>query len=310
MDITDILTDLRSNRIKKVIVDSDTANEMDDQYAIAYAIALDKAKKIDLLSINAAPFGNCDDFKDKVRASYDEIVRILDATETFGDYPVYEGSESSITATNAPIDSPAAQNIIKTALESDELVYILALGACTNIASAIMLEPSIKEKICVVWLAGHTFSYGHAREYNINQDFKAGQYLFDSGVALLQMPAFGGGTEVLKVTFIMLESMLSKDTSACKFFGRQLPGEFKAPIDPSAESFEKNYETWQRVLWDIAAPGVLSHPEAFDLLIVPTPVITDNGDYIFDETRHKEIYMNSVDPDVIVCDALSYIAGL
>ncbi len=310
MDIYQILEDIRSDRLKKVIVDSDTANEMDDQYAIAYAVALDNFSKFQLLSINAAPFGNSEDFVDNSKKSYDEIIRVLKEIGKFGNYPVFEGPSNSITAEKGPVNCPAARNIIETALGSDEIIYILALGACTNIASAIMLEPEIKDKICVIWLAGHTFSYGHAREYNVNQDFKAGQYLFDSGVAILQMPAFGGGTEVLKVSFKKLESMLNKDTAACKFFGRTLPGEFKAPIDPAAANFAENYENWQRVLWDIAAPGVLSRADAFDLSIVSTPGIADNGEYIIDETRHKEIYMNSVNPDIIIDDALSYIANL
>ena len=50
-----ILADIRTDRVKKVIVDTDTFNEMDDQYAVAYAVA---SPKMDVLAINAAPFHN------------------------------------------------------------------------------------------------------------------------------------------------------------------------------------------------------------------------------------------------------------
>ena len=306
MDIYQILEDIRSDRLKKVIVDSDTANEMDDQYAIAYAVALDNFSKFQLLSINAAPFGNSEDFVDNSKKSYDEIIRVLKEIGKFGNYPVFEGPSNSITAEKGPVNCPAARNIIETALGSDEIIYILALGACTNIASAIMLEPEIKDKICVIWLAGHTFSYGHAREYNVNQDFKAGQILFDSGVSIVQMPAFGGGTEVLRASLSKIRNALTKDTSACNFFAYQLPCEFKAPADNE----HPDAKIWSRVLWDIAAPGLFSRPDAFDLSVITAPIITDDGTYGFDETRHKEIYMNSVNPDIIIDDALSYIANL
>ncbi len=55
-------------------------------------------------------------------------------------------------------NSPAARAIIEAAHKYDEIVYILTTGACTNVSSAIMLDPSIMEKICVIWL-GDNYRY-------------------------------------------------------------------------------------------------------------------------------------------------------
>ena len=79
MTLEQILDDLKSPRIKQVIMDSDTYNEMDDQYAIAYALG---SEKIDVISINAAPFENdrSESFADGMEKSYREIDRVLNVT--------------------------------------------------------------------------------------------------------------------------------------------------------------------------------------------------------------------------------------
>ena len=55
MTIHEVLADVKSDRVKKVIMDCDAGNEIDDQYAIAYALGCDK---LDVLGINAVLFFN------------------------------------------------------------------------------------------------------------------------------------------------------------------------------------------------------------------------------------------------------------
>ena len=59
-----------------------------------------------------------------------------------------------------PISSPAADNIIENALKcsKNDPLYIIAIGAITNVASAILKEPKIINKIVVVLsaMAGET----------------------------------------------------------------------------------------------------------------------------------------------------------
>ena len=109
MTLEKILEDLKTPRVKKVIVDSDTYNEMDDQYAIAYAIGSDK---MDVIALNAAPFKNdrSASFEDGMEKSYDEILRVLDHIEKVGQYPAYKGSRTRIEddPEHGPVDSPAA----------------------------------------------------------------------------------------------------------------------------------------------------------------------------------------------------------
>ena len=72
----------------------------------------------------------------------------------------------------------------------------------TNVAAALMLDPSIKEKIVVVWLGTNCFSNGSLSEVNLRGDYRAGQLVMNSGVPLVVLPASGEtgeGTQMLSV---------------------------------------------------------------------------------------------------------------
>ena len=63
------------------------------------------------------------------------------------------------------MESEAARDLIRRALSGDEPLYVAAIGAPTNIASAIMMEPEIIRKIVVVWLGGQPVHFGHGVEF-------------------------------------------------------------------------------------------------------------------------------------------------
>ena len=91
MTLTEILADIKSDRRKKVILDTDTYNEIDDQYALAYCYLSDK---IDLLSVNAAGFLNdrSESYADGMEKSYHEAIKTLKLVDPDYTTPVYRGS--------------------------------------------------------------------------------------------------------------------------------------------------------------------------------------------------------------------------
>lgn len=305
MTVEQILNDIKTDRVKKCILDSDMANEMDDQYALAYCIGCDK---IDLLSVNAAPFTYEDSFALGVKRSYDETIRILEACgKNDGSIPVYMGCERRFTSEDnfAPIDSPAVRNIIDTAHSLDETLYIFATGCCTNVASACLIDPSIKDKICVIWLGANCLDFKNEYEYNLLQDFDAGRILLNCKVPLILLPAISYdekcGTQVLKVSFEDLKK-ISGDGKTQQFFRWDFPLEFL-----EKELTQENIDNWRWIIWDLAAPGVVSVPEAYTFHVMPTPTITDDKLYAFDKTRHNMIYMERLDKDIVLNDTFESI---
>jgi len=300
-----ILEDLRDDRVKDVVIDSDAFNEMDDQYAIAYAIASDR---MNVLSLHAAPFfeiynERSKSFAEGMELSYNEIEHILDVTGSKGKYPVFKGSRNSISENPEGFnpDNPASRNLVRIAHKARKPVYVLCLGMITNVAAALMLDPSIKEKIVVVWLGTNCFSQGDLSEFNLRQDYMAAQMVMNSGVPLVVLPASGKtgeGTQMLVVDQEYVKAIKGNGRAA-RFFRSDMPHEY-----------HKTQGNWWHILWDVAAPGLIAHPEYYNLRIIPAPVLADNRQFAFDSTRHKIIWMDTLDPAAIRADLFKCISSL
>ena len=70
-------------------------------------------------------------------------------------------------------------------------MYVVAIGAPTNVASALLADPTLADRIVVVWLGGHALNWGDTAEFNLRQDPEASRVLLDSGVALVLVPCLG-----------------------------------------------------------------------------------------------------------------------
>ena len=58
-----------------------------------------------------------------------------------------------------PQRSAAVDDLIRRAVAApDDPLYVVAIGAITNVAAALLLEPDLVRKIVVVWLGGNTTS--------------------------------------------------------------------------------------------------------------------------------------------------------
>ena len=193
MTLAELRSLIASDKVIDIILDTDTYNEIDDQFALAYAML--SKKKINLLSVNAAPFFNSRSSSpaDGMEKSYDEIFNIMkltDAEQAKG-IPVYRGSTRFMTSKTDIVESDACDNIINTVMNREEPVIIVAIGAITNVASAIVKEPRIAEKSAVVWLGGHALERPDTKEFNLKQDIPGAQVLFDSKIPFLQIPCDG-----------------------------------------------------------------------------------------------------------------------
>ncbi len=225
----EVLEHLQNPVKKKVVIDTDTYNEMDDQYALAYAFGSDK---MEILALYAAPFHNdrSSSFRDGMEKSYKEIKRIMEITGKEGKYPVFKGATERMSDNpeNYNPENPAARHLVKLAKKAKEPLYVLVLGAITNVACALTLDPSIKEKIVVVWLGLHCLELNNMGEFNLAQDYRAGQVVMNSGVPFIVLPAGGTegkGTGVLSVNQDDVKAIEGNGRSAV-FFRDKFPEEF------------------------------------------------------------------------------------
>ena len=93
-------------------LDTDAYTEVDDPFAIAYALL--SPERVTLLALYAAPFAmneRAQDPADGMEMSYGEILNILNLCHT--QRPVYRGSTRYLADKGEPVDSPAARDLIE-----------------------------------------------------------------------------------------------------------------------------------------------------------------------------------------------------
>lgn len=242
-----------SGRVRCVI-DTDTRNEIDDQYALAWAFL--SRDKLQIEGIYAAPYSfqervneqraaerirqhgatsaaekaflaqhidllqqldeagiNVNDDRQMdpqgtvlvspgqgMELSYQEILKVCDKLDVdFADH-VFRGSDRYLASADEPVESDAVAHLIETAKTAtvDDPLQVVAIGAVTNIAAALLLAPEIIESIVVSWTAGYPTTVMDVVQpsFNMEQDVPASQLLFDSGIPLVYLPGFHVGAQL------------------------------------------------------------------------------------------------------------------
>ncbi|MCC6167956.1 MAG: nucleoside hydrolase [Caldilineaceae bacterium] len=275
----------------RMVLDTDTYNEVDDQFALVYALL--SPERLAVEAIYAAPFHNSRSSgpADGMERSYAEILRLLDKLGRSADGWVFKGSTAYLADSRTPQPSDAAADLVQRALAGppDDPLYVVAIGAITNVASAILIEPKIVEHIVVVWLGGNALYWPHTREFNLKQDVPAAQVVFDCGVPLVHIPCMGVTTHLL-TTVAELEAYVS---------GRGAIGDYLVEI---VKSYHADHKGWSKVIWDVATIAYLLNADWVPTDLVHSPILTDQVTWSVDRSRHLIRCANYIHRDPIFRD--------
>lgn len=269
----------------QVVIDTDTYNEIDDQYAVVYALL--SPDRMDVEAIYAAPYLNSRSTSaaDGMEKSYQEILRLLKLLGRGPADRVFRGSKTFMAATGSVArdlpESPAMRDLIERAMKPrNGPLYVLTIGCPVNVSSAILAEPKIKDKIVVVWLGGATHEWPSAREFNLMQDLHASRVLFDSGVPLVQIPT-KNVSEHLRTTVPEAEYWLKGKSKLCDYLYEEFVDYYKAHTQKQPQPY-----TWSKVIWDISAVAWIINPEWIPSTLVPSPILTDDMKWRKQAGRH------------------------
>ena len=289
---------LLDGKKKSVILDTDTFNEIDDQFALAYAML--SPDKVDLLAITAAPFSNSRAKTPAygVEQSYNEAMRIRNFIDKNASVPVYMGSKTYLPSGTQAVPSEAADAIVRLVREHEETVYIVAVGAITNVASAILQAPDILQKAVVIWLGGHALHHADNHEFNLYQDVAAAQVVFDSGIPLVHIPCVGVCTEFL-TTIHELNYYLAGKNELCDYLLQATDAYLNRP----------GKVVQSKVIWDVTAVAAITRPDTLDMVEIPRPIVTDNELYAFDMARPPYIYVRRIKRDALYLDLFDKLAN-
>ena len=269
-----------------VILDTDTYNEIDDQFALTYLLRSDE--RLICKAITAAPFFNSlsTSPEDGMEKSYDEILKVLNLCGRNDLVPsVFKGSRTYLKSETDPIISPAAEKIVEISrsYSPERRLYVVAIGAITNVASAILMDKSIIDRIVVVWLGGHALHWKDNKEFNLHQDIAAARVIFGCGVPLVQLPCCGV-VSAFSLSKPEIEAWLLGANPICDYLGR------------NTIEYEERHgkdRPWSKTIWDVTAVAWLLNEGCrfMEERIIHAPIPEYDGHYSLSEHTHFMKYI-------------------
>lgn len=173
-----------------VVIDTDTGNETDDQFALVYALLAPEI--FNIRAIMAAPFLHyrVNTPGEGMQLSMFEIKRILKFMNR-EDIPVWEGVRQFTTPfpQNASSGVKALIEMAETYTE-DQPLTVFSIAALTNMAAVLRTCPDMKKRLRLVWLGSHSYRQA-PNEFNLAQDYLAAVIVFNSGLRKVIFPCRG-----------------------------------------------------------------------------------------------------------------------
>lgn len=167
----------------RVVIDSDAKNEIDDQWAIALAIL--SPERFDIEGFVGANFDNAHGGPTGVMDSVREIETVLEKAGMAGKWTVLPGSHP-MRYQFEPSESEGVDFIIERAMAGspENPLWVVGLGAATDMASALLKEPRILDRVVAFW---HLRTRWPEKCYNFNVfgDVRAARLLFHSPLSFV-----------------------------------------------------------------------------------------------------------------------------
>jgi inosine-uridine nucleoside N-ribohydrolase len=248
-----------------LIIDADTANEVDDLFALVRALT---EPNFDLRGITSAQFHTSplasDNSAGESQAINEELLQLMNRA----DLPHPLGANEPLPSLREPRPSAASQFIIEQAhaLPAGKQLHLVILGSCTNVASAILQDPAIIPKVSVHYLG---FWHDPVRnDYNKRE--------FNSGNDTLAV-------ELLLNTEGLEFDVMTATTSQHLVFTRNRVERELADLGQVGDYLMTRWNTFDRwwtkndpeknewIMWDVALVEALARPDLATKQTYPTP---------------------------------------
>lgn len=264
----------------RILIDADTANEVDDLYAIVRALI---EPTFDVVGLNSTQWQISHYATPNTLEDSQRMNEVLLALLNKQRIPHPRGSQYRLYdwGRDRAQHSAAAYHIIKEAHKtpSGEKLTVVVLGASTNIASALLIDPTIIPKIKIYLLAtSYDFEkrIWRKRDFNCVMDIQAIEVVLDA--------------KDLE-THIMPMNV----ASAMKFEMAELKQKFANRND----LLDLLYRRWvdhvdagryRRTIWDLSVISCLIHSEFGEEIKAKTPPENTQRDvYVFSKIDGKKI---------------------
>jgi inosine-uridine nucleoside N-ribohydrolase len=240
-----------------VVLDCDTANEVDDQFAIAHALGVDALDVRGVISVHDT-FAGGPGSRDRYQ---EEAERVVGLCGRSGDVPCVPGAARPMEHPDEVVGSPGLR-FLAGAVRAEPGLVVIATGPATDVAALTLAEPELARGLRVVWLGGFGSEPERERhrfaELNGRADVAAWRALLASEVDLVQVPGWTATTKLTVDVAATAERLRA---------GGSAVGAYLAGI---AEAWDREQASdagvaGRKVLWDVACVAAVADPGAVTL---------------------------------------------
>jgi inosine-uridine nucleoside N-ribohydrolase len=280
-----------------VILSTDTGNEIDDQWVVAHILTHPDLEVLGVISVHAPslppPAG---------RSAY---LVILDEVENRMKMrthpPIFEGASLPLADSITPLPNAGVDFIIESSrrFSKSNRLDVLAIGAGTDVASAILKDPTIVDRIRVFGMAFKSWADG-GEEYNVLNDVKAWQVILQSDV-----PVVVGCGDVARANLALSLDQARELVSTHGPIGHWLWKEFEAWYWRQIKPLRKDDFSKPWIIWDEVSMAFLLGMTTQE--VYPRPVLRDDLKFDHPKTEKTITWVTDVDEKRLWADFLERI---
>jgi len=279
-----------------LVLSTDVGNEIDDQWAITYLLLQARFDVLGILSAQAptitAPAG---------RTSYHILVDVVENRLRMRKHPpLIEGGSLPLENARTPRSSPAVNFLIDASrrFSKDNRLTVLMIGAGTDVASAILTDPAIVERVRIIQMGFTDEQNGN--EFNIANDVHAAQAILDSNVPLVIGPGKVCRAS-LSLTFDQAREMLAKRGAIGAWLWEEYQAWYFRYVKPlRVNDFSKPWVIWDDITLAFVLGMTTQHT-------APRPRLRDDMTFEQVETDQTVTWITDIDEQRMWTDFLSRV---
>ncbi len=281
-----------------VILSTDVGNEIDDQWAIAYLLTQPAFDTLGIISAHAPSLP-----APSAHATYlvlkDEVENRLGLTVH---PPLFEGSSLPLPDGKTPRPNAGVDFILSESrrFNRDHRLNLVVIGAATDAASALLIDPTLADRIRVIAMAFKSAPPSAAREYNEENDPEAWRVLLRSGVPI----TVGSGdvcTKYLSLSYKQAQDLLRGHGPVADWLWEEYQAWYYRNVKPlRVDDFSRSW-----VIWDIITLAYLQDMATVDR--VPRPALSGDMSLTAGDAKDTIEWIKTVDSERLWP---SFLAGL
>ena len=275
-----------------VVLSTDVGNEVDDQWAIAYLMTNPHFEVLGVMSAHAPTL--------RPPAAHTSYLILRDVVEhrlAMAQHPpLIEGASLPLASATEPRTSAAATFLIETSrkFSRDARLTVLAIGAVTDIATAILTDPTIADRIRVIDMGFKSWPEGGV-EYNVANDVAAMQVLLASKVPLVV-----GSGEACRADLSLTLKQAGELTAKIGPVGAWLWEEYQDWYFRFVKPLRKEDYSKPWVIWDIIVLAYVL--DMTHSTVYPRPVLRDDMTFDHPETTQTITWITETDSQQLWAD--------